>query len=50
MPKETYKLRRGTIKVHFDKPIESGGNVTRQQEIDLMNKVRDIIVANHKAS
>jgi len=48
MPKGTYKLRRGTIKVHFDKPIESGGNVTRQQEIDLMNKVREIIVENYR--
>jgi 1-acyl-sn-glycerol-3-phosphate acyltransferase len=46
MPKGTYRLRRGTIKVHFDKPIESGGNVTRQQEIDLMNRVREIIVSN----
>ena len=48
MPKGTYRLRRGTIKVHFDKPILSEGNVTRQQEIDLMNRVREIIVQNHK--
>jgi 1-acyl-sn-glycerol-3-phosphate acyltransferase len=47
MPKGTYRLRRGTIKVHFDKPIESGGNVSRQQEIDLMNRVREIIVSNY---
>jgi 1-acyl-sn-glycerol-3-phosphate acyltransferase len=48
MPKGTFKIRRGTIKVHFDKPIGSGSNVTRQQEIDLMNRVREIIVQNHK--
>ena len=48
MPKGTYKLKRGTIKVHFDKPITSEGIETRQQEIDLMNKVRDIIISNYK--
>ena len=47
MPKGTYKLRRGTIKVHFDNPIQSDGIKTRQEEIDLMNRVRDIIVKNH---
>jgi 1-acyl-sn-glycerol-3-phosphate acyltransferase len=47
MPKGTYKLRRGTIKVHFDNPIQSDGIKTRQEEIDLMNRVRDIIVNNH---
>lgn len=48
MPKGTYKLKRGTIKVHFDKPITSGENVTRQQEIELMNRVREIVILNHK--
>jgi 1-acyl-sn-glycerol-3-phosphate acyltransferase len=47
MPKGTYKLRRGTIKVHFDKPIQSEGIKTRQEEIDLMNRVREIIIKNH---
>ena len=47
MPKGTYKLRRGTIKVNFDNPIQSDGIKTRQEEIDLMNRVRDIIVNNH---
>lgn len=48
MPKGTYKLRRGTIKVHFDKPILANGIKTRQEEIDLMNRVREIIVQNHR--
>jgi hypothetical protein len=47
MPKGTYKLQRGTIKVHFDKPISSEGIKTRQEEIDLMNRVRDIVASNH---
>ena len=48
MPKGTYRLKPGTIKVHFDNPIESDGNTTRQEEINLMNKVREIIISNHK--
>lgn len=48
MPKGTYRLRRGTIKVHFDQPIQSEGIKTRQEEIDIMNKVREIILSNHK--
>ncbi len=48
MQKGTFKIKKGTIKVHFDKPIETGDNVTRQQEIELMNRVREIIVQNHK--
>ncbi|MBT8377632.1 MAG: 1-acyl-sn-glycerol-3-phosphate acyltransferase [Ignavibacteria bacterium] len=47
MPKGTYKLRRGTIKVHFDKPISSVEIKTRQEEIDLMNHVREIIISHH---
>jgi 1-acyl-sn-glycerol-3-phosphate acyltransferase len=46
MPKGTYRLRRGTIKVHFDKPILANGLKTRQEEIDLMNRVREIIIHN----
>jgi 1-acyl-sn-glycerol-3-phosphate acyltransferase len=48
MPKGTYKLKKGTIKVHFDKPILSEGIKTRQEEKDLMNHVREIVVQNHK--
>ena len=47
MPKGTYKLKRGKIKVHFDKPIKSEGITTRQEEIDLMNHVREIVVKNY---
>lgn len=48
MPKGTYRLKSGTIKVYFDKPIVAVGIETRQEEIDLMNRVREIIVSNHK--
>jgi 1-acyl-sn-glycerol-3-phosphate acyltransferase len=48
MPKGTYRLRKGTINVIFDKPISTNGVKTRQEEIDLMNRVREIIISNHK--
>jgi 1-acyl-sn-glycerol-3-phosphate acyltransferase len=47
MPKGTYRLRKGTIKVYFNKPILANGIKTRQEEIDLMNRVREIIISNH---
>jgi 1-acyl-sn-glycerol-3-phosphate acyltransferase len=47
MPKGTYRLKKGTIKVHFDKSIPTEGVKSRQEEIDLMNRVREVIVANH---
>ena len=48
MPKGSFKIKRGTIKVHFDKPIQSDGIKSRQEEIDLMNRVREIIISNQK--
>ena len=48
MPKGTFKLKSGEIYVHFDKPITTEGLSSRQDEIYLMNKVRDVIVQNHK--
>ena len=48
MPKGTYKLRPGEIQVHFDKPISTDGITARHDEIDLMNRVREIIISNHK--
>jgi len=48
MPKETFKINPGTIYVHFDKPISSEGIKTRQHEIELMNKVRNVVIRNHK--
>jgi 1-acyl-sn-glycerol-3-phosphate acyltransferase len=47
MPKGTFKITPGTINIHFDKPISSQGVETRQDEISLMNRVRDIIISNH---
>jgi len=47
MPKGTFKITPGTIDIHFDKPILTDGINSRQDEIDLMNRVREIIISNH---
>jgi len=47
MPKGTFKIKRGTIKVHFDEPIPAEGIKSRQEEIDLMNRVREVVLQNH---
>ena len=47
MSKGSLKINKGTIHVHFDKPVPADNIKTRQDEIDLMNKVRDIIISNH---
>ncbi len=48
MPKGTFKLKPGTIHVHYDKPISTENIKSRQDEINLMNQVRDVVVENHE--
>jgi 1-acyl-sn-glycerol-3-phosphate acyltransferase len=48
MPKGTFKLKRGTIYLHFDKPISTEQIKTKQDELALMEKVREIIISNQK--
>ena len=48
MPKGTFKLKSGTINVHFDKPISTEDIKSRQDEIELMNRVREVIIINHE--
>ncbi len=47
MPKGKLKINPGVISVHFDKPVNTENINSRQDEINLMNKVRDIIIKNH---
>ncbi len=47
MPKGTFKLKPGIINVYFDKPISTENIKSRQDEINLMNQVRDTVVKNH---
>lgn len=48
MPKGTIKLKSGEIHVHYGSPISTEGISTRQDEIDLMNQVREVVVQNHE--
>lgn len=48
MPKGTFKLKRGTIYLHFDKPISTEDIKSKPQELELMEKVREIIIKNKK--
>ncbi|HCY76406.1 MAG TPA: hypothetical protein DHV28_10835 [Ignavibacteriales bacterium] len=48
MPKGSFKLKSGTIYLHFDKPIPTNNIKTKQEEIALMEKVREIIISNQK--
>jgi 1-acyl-sn-glycerol-3-phosphate acyltransferase len=48
MPKGSFKLKSGTIYLHFDKPISTENIKTKQDELALMEKVREIIIRNRK--
>lgn len=48
MPKGTFKLKSGIIYLHFDKPIPTDNIKTKQDELALMEKVREIIISNKK--
>jgi 1-acyl-sn-glycerol-3-phosphate acyltransferase len=48
LPKGTFKLKSGTIYLHFDKPIPTDNIKTKQDELELMDKVRNIIISNKK--
>ena len=46
LPKGKLKIKGGTIHVHFDKPIITGNISSRKDELDLMEKVREIVIQN----
>ncbi len=48
LPKGKFKIKSGTIFVHFDKPISTKNISNRKDELELMEKVRDIIICNLK--
>lgn len=48
MPKGTFKLKRGTVYLHFDKPIKTDNIKTKQDELTLMEKVREIMISYKK--
>ncbi len=46
LPKGSFQIKSGTITVKFGEPISTANISSRKDEIDLMNKVRDIIIQN----
>lgn len=46
LPKGKLRITPGTITVHFDKPIPTTNVKNRADEIELMNKVREIVIQN----
>lgn len=46
MPKGKFRIKGGTVKVHFDKPIPTNQLVNKKDELDLMEKVRSVVIQN----
>ena len=50
LPKGSLRINKGTIKVTFSEPIVTTKVETRNDELELMGKVRDIISSNYYRS
>jgi 1-acyl-sn-glycerol-3-phosphate acyltransferase len=48
LAKGKFKIKPGTIYIHFDKPIPTENILSRKDELELMEKVRDIVIENIK--
>jgi len=46
MPKGKFRIKSGKVKIHFDKPIPTNQLVNKKDELELMEKVRNIIIQN----
>lgn len=46
LPKGKFKIKGGVINVHLNKPVAVNIMSTKKDEIDLLEKVRDIIIQN----
>jgi 1-acyl-sn-glycerol-3-phosphate acyltransferase len=46
LPKGRFRINKGEIKVTFDRPIPTENVQNRKEELELMEKVRDIIIQN----
>lgn len=46
MPKGKFRIKGGTVKVHFDQPISTSFLSSKKDELELMEKVRNIIIQN----
>lgn len=46
MPKGKFQIKGGKVKVHFDKPIPTDQVMNKKDEVELMERVRNIIIHN----
>ncbi len=46
MPKGKFKIKSGTINIHFSEPINTENVKSRKDEIALMEQVREIVIKN----
>ena len=46
MPKGKFRIKGGTVKIHFDKPIPTDQLMNKKDELALMEKVRNVIIQN----
>jgi 1-acyl-sn-glycerol-3-phosphate acyltransferase len=49
LPKGKFKIKGGIINVHFEKPVITGYIQNKKDELDLMEKVREIIIEHRKS-
>lgn len=47
LPKKKFRIRPGTVRLFIDPPIEHDGSIDKKSELELMDKVRNIIVKNY---
>src|ERR1035437_3512396 len=47
LPKGKLNIKSGTMNIHFDKPIPTGNLKTRQDEMQLMETVRNKVIENY---
>lgn len=47
LPKKKFRIKPGLVKLIIDKPIEHNGQTDKKSEIELMEKVRNIIIKNY---
>ena len=46
MPKGKFQIRSGIIKIHFDKPILTDQLTSKKDELELMERVRNVVIQN----
>jgi len=47
LPKKKFRIKPGEVKLFIDPPIEHNGSIDKKSELELMDKVRNIIVKNY---